>query len=78
MSPRDILHRPIPRNLHRIRIARHVKLPPQVLRPDKRQANHVHVHARHEDADDLSVVVPAVALGAVLEGEVLAESRLNG
>lgn len=80
ISPRHprVLHGLGANNLARIRVVRDVKLAAQVLGADERQHNHVRVHAAHEDADDLAVVVPAHALGAGRQREVLAQARLDG
>lgn len=81
-----LLHPPRSRLVHgvaahglpRINIVRHIKLPAQVLRSNERQHDNVGIHAAHEDANDLAVVIARLALGIVRQREALANPGLNG
>mgnify|MGYP004500289211 CR=1 FL=1 len=64
------------RHSRHVLISSDVKVPPAVLRPHKRQQNHICIHGAHEDANHQPIAVAAhVALGR--QREALANRGLN-
>ncbi|KAI6776827.1 hypothetical protein HG530_000772 [Fusarium avenaceum] len=76
MSSR-LIHRSGTHGFLRVRIVSNVKLAPQVLGTDKGQQDNVDVYARHEDADDLAVVIAALSLFSLRKGKVFAEASFD-
>ena len=77
-SAHNMIHGLPARSLLRILIVRNIELATQMLGTNKRQHDNVGIHAPHEDADDLAVVVATGAALGLAEGETLADARLDG